>query len=484
MKFNYFYFAVISSSIHLLFKCYLEKRQYEVGMAFLEKRLEAFAHVESHCSRSMTLLDHQDYPNCPNRAKNAFISYSASKASFQCGAFTSFLGEFLELLLFASGLFKAVNLALGLQPDFFMEFLELSIFCYLPDLITNLTGNLFEIYYMTPRYTALDFKLNFISILVMLFIAAFGSFLFSFICSFILFVFLNLMPIYLYLPSMFALFIGYSIFDCNRDLSKFHLEILEKSKYRDSLSPLIKSQRFPEARVLVSLGEKEDDPSLQGNALMLGCLGYYWMFISDDILKTLTLAEVKGIIGHELGHWIHGHVNKRLVSLLSFGIIYYLAFQKFRNNESVANDFGILHKGDWAVAAWFLWGFCTKWFQVLYSFYTTGLSQDAELQSDIYSSTITNVPAFKSGLTKVVGHNRPIDPIVRRIYISHPDLPERHFAIDRTFERLRHAQGKTSKTSSRRNPLRSSDKSRPAPARRRNSMEHPVKKEQRKSNVA
>ena len=476
MKFNYFYFAVVSSSVHLLFRCYLEKRQYNVEMAYLETKLEPFAHLESYCSRSMTLLDHKNYPNCPNKAKNAFIGYSASRASLKCGAFTSFLEEFLELLLFASGLFKGASLALGLQKNFFLDFFVLYFFSYLPGLITNLTSNFFQIFYMIPRYTTSDFGLDFIPILIILLYAAFKSYCYSFSCSCTVFVFMNLMPIYLFVPSMLTLLIIYGLFDNNRELSEFHLETLEKSKYRSSFSPLIKSLGFPETRVLVALGEKENNPSLQGNACLMGCLGYYWMFVSDGILKTLTLAEVKGIIGHELGHWIHGHVNKRLVSMFAYGIIYYLAFQKFRNNESVASDFGILHKRDWTVASWFLWGFCTKWFEVLNSFYTTGISQCAELESDVYSTTITYGPAFKSGLTKIVGGSGPTDPIVRRIYVSHPDLPERHFAIDRTLERLRHAQGKTSKTLPRKNPSRSSGKSAPAPARRRNSKGRPVKK--------
>jgi len=73
---------------------------------------------------------------------------------------------------------------------------------------------------------------------------------------------------------------------------------------REAIVKLAKENGVPSDKVYVYNGSKQSD---RYTANVSGLFGTARVAISDAMLKKASLAEVRGVVGHEMGHYVHMH---------------------------------------------------------------------------------------------------------------------------------------------------------------------------------
>ena len=211
------------------------------------------------------------------------------------------------------------------------------------------------------------------------------------------------------------------------------------------LSPMLieplfnKYQPVPEGPVkaaLVEMAEQADIPpqkifmydgSRQSNnftANVSGVLGSARIAISDVAMKEASLAEVRAVTGHEIGHYVLGHVWRGMVvfSLLAI-LLFFLAdrlFPRFArlfgSNATIDEPRGIP-----------VLGFIVGLFGLLAMPVTNTLSRIGESQADDYSLRTVNEPdALAGALVKTAEYRYPRPhPVQEFIFYTHPSVERR-----------------------------------------------------------
>jgi STE24 endopeptidase len=170
--------------------------------------------------------------------------------------------------------------------------------------------------------------------------------------------------------------------------------------------------------------------SAHANAYFTGFGASKRVVFYDTLLKRLTPGEVDAVLAHELGHFKHRHVLKRIVSLFALSLI------------------GLALLGWLASQAWFYTGLGVNpnlgapndalallLFMLtspLLSFFISPLlarfSRRHEFEADAYAVAHTRRDDLSSALLKLYEDNAATltpDPLYVRFYYSHPPASER-----------------------------------------------------------
>ncbi len=150
----------------------------------------------------------------------------------------------------------------------------------------------------------------------------------------------------------------------------------------------------------------------------------------DTLLAKLSASEVDAVLAHELGHFKHQHIIKRIVSLfalslLGFALLGYLATQAWfytglgvqPNLDAPNNALALLL---FMLAVPVLSFFITPLF--------AQLSRQHEFEADAYAVAQTSGADLASALLKLFEDNASTltpDPVYVKFYYSHPPASER-----------------------------------------------------------
>jgi STE24 endopeptidase len=206
------------------------------------------------------------------------------------------------------------------------------------------------------------------------------------------------------------------------------------------IEPLFnKYQPVPEGPVKTALIEMADragippekifmyDGSRQSNnftANVSGVLGSARIAISDVAMKQASLAEVRAVTGHEIGHYVLGHVWLGIIvfSLLA-ALLFFLADRLF---PRFARLFGSDARVDEPRGIPVL-GFIVGLFALLAMPITNTLSRFDEGQADDYSLRTVNEPdALAGALVKTAEYRYPRPhPVQEFIFYTHPSVERR-----------------------------------------------------------
>ncbi|MEY5098996.1 MAG: hypothetical protein RJA36_1715 [Pseudomonadota bacterium] len=150
----------------------------------------------------------------------------------------------------------------------------------------------------------------------------------------------------------------------------------------------------------------------------------------DTLLKQLGPGEIDAVLAHELGHFRHRHLSKRLLllfagSLLGFALLGWLAQQPW-----FYGGLGVRPNLDGPNSALALLLFvCVA---PLASFFVTpllsGLSRRHEFEADAYACQHADGRELASALVRLYQDNASTltpDPLFARFYYSHPPAAER-----------------------------------------------------------
>ena len=190
---------------------------------------------------------------------------------------------------------------------------------------------------------------------------------------------------------------------------------------RDALLVMADEAGIPHDRVVMFDGSRQSN---NFTANVSGVLGSARIAISDVALDRASLDEVRAVTGHEVGHYVLGHVWRSVAvfSLLAIAFFFladrlYPRFARaFGSNTSIDDPVGL------PVLLFIVSLLGTFALPV-----TNSLTRIGEDEADAYSLRTVNLPdALSSALVKTAEYRYPQpSPIVETLFYTHPSVENR-----------------------------------------------------------
>jgi STE24 endopeptidase len=202
---------------------------------------------------------------------------------------------------------------------------------------------------------------------------------------------------------------------------------LEDEALKARVTTLMQRCGFAAKGLFVMDGSKR---SAHANAYFTGFGAAKRVVFYDTLLKQLNPAEVDAVLAHELGHFKHKHIIKRIVamfamSLAGFALLGWLSSQIWfytglgvRPNMTGAND----------ALALLLFMLVVPLFSFFVSPVFARFSRRHEFEADAYAISKTDGRDLQSALLKMYQDNASTltpDPVFATFYYSHPPASER-----------------------------------------------------------
>ena len=178
--------------------------------------------------------------------------------------------------------------------------------------------------------------------------------------------------------------------------------------------------------------------SAHANAYFTGFGAAKRVVFYDTLLRQLTPSEVEAVLAHELGHFKHRHILKRMallfaLSLAGFALLGWLATQAwFYTGLGVRPSLSVLVSNVPATPndalALLLFLLVVPVFTVFLAPLFAQLSRRDEFQADAYAMAQTSGADLASALLKLYEDNASTltpDPVYVKFYYSHPPASER-----------------------------------------------------------
>ena len=170
--------------------------------------------------------------------------------------------------------------------------------------------------------------------------------------------------------------------------------------------------------------------SAHANAYFTGFGASKRVVFYDTLLRQLNAGEVEAVLAHELGHFKHRHIVKRMVmmfamSLAGFALLGWLSGQAWfyaglgvQPNMAAPND----------ALALLLFMMAVPVFGFFVAPLTARLSRKHEFEADAYAVAQTSGADLSAALLKLYQDNASTltpDPLFVKFYYSHPPASER-----------------------------------------------------------
>ena len=153
--------------------------------------------------------------------------------------------------------------------------------------------------------------------------------------------------------------------------------------------------------------------SAHGNAYFTGFGKTKRIVFFDTLLERLNINEIEAVLAHELGHFKHRHVLKRILATfaMSLGFLWLLA--RLMKADWFYQGLGITHpthSGYSTALALLLFFMVLPVFSFLFSPMMSALSRKHEFEADAYAVKQTAAPDLVSALVKLYQEKRPLFP--------------------------------------------------------------------------
>jgi STE24 endopeptidase len=202
---------------------------------------------------------------------------------------------------------------------------------------------------------------------------------------------------------------------------------LEDEALKARVTALMQRCGFAAKGLFVMDGSKR---SAHANAYFTGFGAAKRVVFYDTLLKQLNPGEVDAVLAHELGHFKHKHIIKRIVSMFAmslagFALLGWVSSQVWfytglgvRPNLTGAND----------ALALLLFLLVVPLFSFFVSPVFAQFSRKHEFEADAYAVAQTDGKDLQSALLKLYQDNASTltpDPVFVKFYYSHPPASER-----------------------------------------------------------
>ena len=198
---------------------------------------------------------------------------------------------------------------------------------------------------------------------------------------------------------------------------------LQDEALRERIVNLLRHCGFSSGGIFVMDGSKR---SQHGNAYFTGFGANKRIVFFDTLLKSLQADEIEAVLAHELGHFKHGHVRKRLIlvtltSLAAFAILGVLV-----NAPWFYAGLGVQHISYAAAMVLFL--LASPYFSALLKPLSSYWMRKHEFEADDYAATQTDARKLIRALVKLYEENAASltpDNLYSAYHDSHPPAPIR-----------------------------------------------------------
>jgi STE24 endopeptidase len=198
-------------------------------------------------------------------------------------------------------------------------------------------------------------------------------------------------------------------------------EPVPTGEVRDALVVMAQQAGVPTERIFVYDGSRQSN---NFTANVSGVAGSARIAISDVAFKGASLDEVKAVTGHEIGHYVLGHVWRSVAVLSALAVL--LFFLADRLYPRFARAFGSRAALADPVGLPVLL-IVVSVFGLLAQPVTNTLSRLDETEADRYSLETVNLPdALATALVKTAEYRNPRPhPVQELIFYTHPSVERR-----------------------------------------------------------
>ena len=210
-------------------------------------------------------------------------------------------------------------------------------------------------------------------------------------------------------------------------------EPMEEGDTKSAIEALLARCGFESKGLFVMDGSKR---SSHGNAYFTGFGKSKRIVFFDTLLKQLSLNETEAVLAHELGHFKHGHIKKRMIimfatSLAGFALLGWLANQLW-----FYQALGVPQASNHALLILFVLALphFLFWLAPLGSWF----SRKHEFEADAYAAEHADAADLISALVKMYEDNASTltpDPLHSAWHDSHPPAPVRVAHLESLMER-------------------------------------------------
>ncbi|MGE0014211.1 MAG: M48 family metallopeptidase [Azoarcus sp.] len=166
--------------------------------------------------------------------------------------------------------------------------------------------------------------------------------------------------------------------------------------------------------------------SAHGNAYFTGFGASKRIVFFDTLLDKLTPQEVEAVLAHELGHFHHKHIIKRLLVLAPASLALFALLGWLLSQQAFFNGLGVTQTGTAAGLALFF--LALPWFTFALTPLMSQWSRRHEFEADRYAASHTQANDLVSALVKLYRDNASTltpDPVYSGFFDSHPPAAAR-----------------------------------------------------------
>ena len=170
--------------------------------------------------------------------------------------------------------------------------------------------------------------------------------------------------------------------------------------------------------------------SAHANAYFTGFGAAKRVVFYDTLLAQLTPGEVDAVLAHELGHFKHKHIIKRIISMFAMSLVGFALLGWLSSQIWFYTGLGIrpnMAGGNDALAL-LLFMLVIPLFSFFFSPIFAQFSRKHEFEADAYAVAQTEAKDLRSALLKLYQDNANTltpDPLFVKFYYSHPPASER-----------------------------------------------------------
>jgi STE24 endopeptidase len=202
---------------------------------------------------------------------------------------------------------------------------------------------------------------------------------------------------------------------------------LDDEALRARVTALMQRCGFAAKGLFVMDGSKR---SAHANAYFTGFGAAKRVVFYDTLLKQLSPAEVDAVLAHELGHFKHKHIIKRIIGMFAMSLVGFALLGWLSSQVWFYTGLGIrpnLNGGNDALAL-LLFMLVVPLFSFFISPIFAQFSRKHEFEADAYAVAQTDGKDLQSALLKLYQDNASTltpDPVYVKFYYSHPPASER-----------------------------------------------------------
>ena len=207
---------------------------------------------------------------------------------------------------------------------------------------------------------------------------------------------------------------------------------LDDPTLKQRIEQLLQRSGFSSNGIFVMDGSRR---SGHGNAYFTGLGNSKRIVFYDTLLKSLNHAEIEAVLAHELGHFHHGHVRKRLISMMTLSLGALILISWLSGQPWFYHGLGVDVTEPYMALILFM--LCAPVFGFFLHPLTMAITRRHEYQADAFAALHSDAQQLCNALIKLYDENATTltpDPLYSAFHDSHPSALARinHLADNNT----------------------------------------------------